>query len=408
MAKKFNLAALVPEMEAVSNSDTPRITMIPITELRPNGGNFYDTSNFEDLADSIELNGLLEPLCVFRRGQGTGHYVIFSGHRRYKALRLLYEKSGFEKWTEVPCIVFPDPHDANRETVMLIHANSTGRVLSNWEKAQQARRLKEALVAMREGGAELPGRIRDLVAEEMQMSASKLARLEAIGNNLKFPGFADAWRDGKLGESVAYEISKLPMDKQTDVWDGMVSAGKSEQTLSIKDVEQFSADDAGAARVSGAVFNSDTGEETIPQPPAAAAPFTQGSLNGAAAASPGGSGESERVSKLDTNGETIPQSAARPLTAPPPSLPPAAASLPAGESLPFTQGSLKWRRCLVDEPEEGQLVLLLDPGCPAMPNIVRYRDGQYYDEIAHYGAQEVKSFMWWLPLPPFPWEVSEE
>lgn len=346
MAKKFNLAALVPEMEAVSNSDSPRITMIPITELRPNGGNFYDTSNFEDLADSIELNGLLEPLCVFRRGQGTGSYVIFSGHRRYKALRRLYEKSGFEKWTEVPCIVFPDPHDANRETVMLIHANSTGRVLSNWEKAQQARRLKEALVAMREGGAELPGRIRDLVAEEMQMSASKLARLEAIGNNLKFPGFADAWRDGKLGESVAYEISKLPMDKQMDVWDGMVSAGKSEQTLSIKDVEQFSADDAGAARVSDAVFNSDTGEETIPQSPAATAPFTQ--------------------------------------------------------------GSLKWRRCLVDEPEEGQLVLLLDPGCPAMPNIVRYRDGQYYDEIAHYGAQEVKSFMWWLPLPPLPWEVSEE
>ena len=346
MAKKFNLAALVPEMEAVSSSDTPRITMIPITELRPNGGNFYDTSNFEDLADSIELNGLLEPLCVFRRGQGTGHYVIFSGHRRYKALRRLYEKSGFEKWMEVPCIVYPDPHDANRETVMLIHANSTGRVLSNWEKAEQALRLKKALVAMREGGAELPGRIRDLVAEEMQMSASKLARLEAIGNNLKFPGFADAWRDGKLGESVAYEISKLPMDKQMDVWDGMVSAGKSEKTLSIKDVEQFSADDAGAARVSDAVFDSDTGEETIPQSPAATAPFTQ--------------------------------------------------------------GSLKWRRCLVDEPEEGQLVLVVDPDIASMPDVCAYLGGQFVDGLGRGNAMEVKSFWLWLPLPPFPWEVSEE
>lgn len=350
MAKKFNLAALVPEMEAVSNSDSPRITMIPITELRPNGGNFYDTSNFEDLADSIELNGLLEPLCVFRRGQGTGHYVIFSGHRRFKALRLLYEKSRFEKWTEVPCIVYPDPHDANRETVMLIHANSTGRVLSNWEKAQQARRLKEALVAMREGGAELPGRIRDLVAEEMQMSASKLARLEAIGNNLKFPGFADAWRDGKLGESVAYEISKLSMDKQMDVWDGMVSAGKSEQTLSIKDVEQFSADDAGAARISDAVFNSDTGEK--------------GALSvsgGAAAVSPEGRGESERVSNLDT-----------------------------------------WRRCLVDEPEEGQLVLVVDPDIASMPDVCAYLGGQFVDGLGHGDAMEVKSFWLWLPLPPLP------
>lgn len=345
VAKKFNLAALVPEMEAVSNSDTPRITMIPITELRPNGGNFYDTSNFEDLADSIELNGLLEPLCVFRRGQGTGHYVIFSGHRRFKALRLLYEKSRFEKWTEVPCIVFPDPHDANRETVMLIHANSTGRVLSNWEKAQQARRLKEALVAMREGGAELPGRIRDLVAEEMQMSASKLARLEAIGNNLKFPGFADAWREGKLGESVAYEISKLPMDKQADVWDGMISEGKSEQTLSIKNVEQFSADDAGAARVPDAVFNSDTGDDV----------------------SPGGTGESGCVSNLDT-----------------------------------------WRRCLVDEPEEGQLVLVVDPDIASMPDVCAYLGGQFVDGLGRGDAMEVKSFWLWLPLPPFPWEVSEK
>ena len=351
MAKKFNLAALVPEMEAVSNLDSPRITMIPITELRPNGGNFYDTSNIADLVDSIELNGLLEPLCVFRRAQGTGSYVIFSGHRRFKALRRLYEKSGFEKWTEVPCIVFPDPHDANRETVMLIHANSTGRILSNWEKAQQARRLKEALVAMREGGAELPGRIRDLVAEEMQMSASKLARLEAIGNNLKFPGFADAWRDGKLGESVAYEISKLPMDKQMDVWDGMVSAGKSERTLSIKDVEQFSADAAGAARVSGAVFDSDTGGDDNPSGAARHLPLHKG---GAEA------------------------------------------------------GSLKWRRCLVDEPEEGQLVLVVDPDIASMPDVCAYLGGQFVDGLGRGDAMEVKSFWLWLPLPPFPWEVSEE
>lgn len=347
MAKKFNLAALVPEMEAVSNSDTPRITMIPITELRPNGGNFYDTSNFEDLADSIELNGLLEPLCVFRRGQGTGHYVIFSGHRRYKALRLLYEKSGFEKWTEVPCIVFPDPHDANRETVMLIHANSTGRVLSNWEKAQQARRLKEALVAMREGGAELPGRIRDLVAEEMQMSASKLARLEAIGNRLTYRSWLELWKAGKLNESVAYRLSMLEWEEQERVWLWLSEnrPGLSAEKIALKDVE--------------AAINPEPEED-----------------------------EKAAVSKLDTNGETIPQ-------------PPAAAA-------PFAQGSLKWRRCLVDEPEEGQLVLVVDPDIASMPDVCAYLGGQYVDGLGRGDAMEVKSFWLWLPLPPFPWEVSEE
>lgn len=381
MAKKFNLAALVPEMKAVSNSDTPRITMIPITELRPNGGNFYDTSNFEDLADSIELNGLLEPLCVFRRAQGPGSYVIFSGHRRYKALRLLYEKSGFEKWTEVPCIVYPDPHDANRETVMLIHANSTGRILSNWEKAEQARRLKEALVAMREGGAELPGRIRDLVAEEMQMSASKLARLEAIGNNLTEVRFAKAWREGRLNESVAYELSKLPKARQKEAWDAYMRSGRGDPAgMSIKE----------AAAFCEAVSKLDTAKkDTLSVSGGAAATSPEGrgeeEHGGTAAASPEGRGESERVFNSDTNGETIPQ-------------PPAAAA-------PFTQGSLKWRRCFVDEPEEGQLVLLLDPDVLYMPDIVLYRDGQFIDEGGNGEALDVKSCHWWLPLPSFPLEV---
>lgn len=364
MAKKFNLAALVPEMEAVSNSDTLRITMIPITELRPNGGNFYDTSNIDDLVDSIELNGLLEPLCVFRRAQGTGSYVIFSGHRRYLALHLLYKKDR-ARWNEVPCIVFPDPHDANRETVMLIHANSTGRVLSNWEKAEQALRLKKALVAMREGGAELPGRIRDLVAEEMQMSASKLARLEAIGNNLTEVRFAKAWREGRLNESVAYELSKLPKARQKEAWDAYMRSGRGDPAgMSIKE----------AAAFCEAVSKLDTAKKD-----------TLSVSGGAAATSPEGRGESERVSKLDTNGETIPQ-------------PPAAAA-------PFTQGSLKWRRCFVDEPEEGQLVLLLDPDVLYMPDIVLYRDGQFIDEGGNGEALDVKSCHWWLPLPSFPLEV---
>lgn len=342
MAKKFNLAALVPEMEAVSNADTPRITMIPITELRPNGGNFYDTSNIDDLADSIELNGLLEPLCVFRRAQGTGSYVIFSGHRRYLALHLLYKKDR-ARWNEVPCIVFPDPHDANRETVMLIHANSTGRVLSNWEKAEQALRLKKALVAMREGGAELPGRIRDLVAEEMQMSASKLARLEAIGNNLTEVRFAKAWREGRLNESVAYELSKLPKARQKEAWDAYMRSGRGDPAgMSIKE----------AAAFCEAVSKLDTAKkDTL-------------SVSGGAAASPEGRGESERVSNLDT-----------------------------------------WRRCFVDEPEEGQLVLLLDPDVLYMPDIVLYRDGQFIDEGGNGEALDVKSCHWWLPLPSFPLEV---
>lgn len=350
MAKKFNLTALVPEMEAVSNSDTPRITMIPIEELRPNGGNFYDTSNFEDLADSIELNGLLEPLCVFRRGQGTGSYVIFSGHRRYCALRHLYDRSGRTRWAEVPCIVYPDPHDANRETVMLIHANSTGRILSNWEKAEQALRLKKALVAMRESGAELPGRIRDLVAEEMQMSASKLARLDAIQKNLTQRKLKNAWKRGEIGESVAYELSKLPYYQQTMVVSACERGGIPFSQLKIKEINRL-ANGQSVESVAEDVSNLDTsGGDALSV------------SGGSAATSPGGRGKEDAAA---------------------------------------------YHRCLVDEPEEGQLALILDPFDRSVSDVVFYRDGQFVDERGRGEALEVKSSMWWLPLPPFPWEVQQ-
>lgn len=70
--------------------------------------------------------------------------------------------------------------------------------------------------------------------------------------------------------------------------------------------------------------------------------------------------------------------------------------------------SLTWRRCLVDEPEEGQLVLVVDPDIASMPDVCAYLGGQFVDGIGHGDAMEVKSFWLWLPLPPFPWEVSEE
>ena len=346
-------------MEAVSNSDTPRITMIPITDLEPNCNNFYDTSNIDDLVDSIDMNGLLEPLCVFRRTQFRRPYLIFSGHRRFKALLRLRSRDTGTRWDEVPCIVYPDPHDANREMVMLIHANSTGRVLSNWEKAEQALRLKKALIAMRESGAELPGRIRDLVAEEMQISASKLARLEAIGSHLTEVRFAKAWRENRLNESVAYELSKLPEERQKEAWDEYLRCGfGNPANMSIKEAAAFcdGEDIFGHTTALGNVSKLDTsGDDAL-----------SGS-GGAAATSPVGRGESERVSNLDT-----------------------------------------WRQCLVDEPEEGQLVLLLDPDVPYMPDIVLYRDGQYIDDGGKGEALEVKSSMWWLPLPPFPWEQQDE
>ena len=231
----FNLADFANPL--VSKSNTTEITMVPISRIRGNKFNFYKVEDVTDLAESIKLNGLLALLDVF--AQDDGGYRLFSGHRRFKALRELHESSGFKDWKEIPCIVYEDPKDEAKEELMLIHANSTGRVLSGYEISNQARRIKELLVKLKENGVDLPGRMRDIVAEEMKISASKLARLEAISNNLTFAGWARCWEDNGLGESVAYEISQLSKTEQSKLWDAMIDDGMSAGMITLHYVRRW-------------------------------------------------------------------------------------------------------------------------------------------------------------------------
>jgi len=231
----FNLADFANPL--VSKSNTTEITMVPISRISGNKFNFYKVDDVTDLAESIKLNGLLAPLDVF--AQDDGGYRLFSGHRRFKALRQLHDASMFKDWKEIPCIVYEDPKDEAKEELMLIHANSTGRVLSGYEISNQARRIKELLVKLKEKGVDLPGRMRDIVAEEMKISASKLARLEAISNNLTFPGWAKCWEDNSLGESVAYEISQLSKTDQGKLWNSMIDAGMSAGMMNLHYVRRW-------------------------------------------------------------------------------------------------------------------------------------------------------------------------
>ena len=87
MAKKFNLAEYV-KAEGVSDSDPARIVEIPLSKIIANSRNFYGVRDVEALADSIKLNGLLEPLIVYPYGSAAGLYRLISGHRRLAALQL--------------------------------------------------------------------------------------------------------------------------------------------------------------------------------------------------------------------------------------------------------------------------------------------------------------------------------
>ena len=202
MARKFDLAALMGD---VSNLDTPEIVtqQIPLAQIETNDRNFYEVEDVTELKESIELIGLKQPLVVLE--VDDTHYRLIAGHRRYKALTELGRESA-------PCVVQRNLTET-QEQLALILTNSTARELTYLEKAEQAVRLKRLFIKRREEGAELPGRIRDMVAEAMQESASNIARMEAIDKHL-IRDWKNALKKGQINASTAYELSKLDKTAQ--------------------------------------------------------------------------------------------------------------------------------------------------------------------------------------------------
>lgn len=216
MAKRpFSVSDYIkPEDVSKLDTEATAISFIPRERLLQNEKNFYDTSSIDELADSIALNGLIEPIIVRPVRDGSGDFRIISGHRRFLAICEL-AKAEPERWSRVPAII-REPASDILEELLLIEANRATRVMSSADTMRQAERYRELLAELKSQGVEIPGRLRDAVAEAMQISASRLARLDVIRKNLS-PEWMEAFETGSLSESAAYELARLPQEQQAKV-----------------------------------------------------------------------------------------------------------------------------------------------------------------------------------------------
>lgn len=211
----FDLGAM---LASVSDSDTGReqIEYIPLVNLESDPNNFYQLSHLEALADNIATCGLQQPLRVRPDPDGNGKYIIVSGHRRRAAMAIL-AKENMEKWREVPCIVERDAVSPALQQLRLIYANANTRSMTSSELSQQAEQVEKLLYQLKEEGYDFPGRMRDHVANAVQVSTSKLARLKVIRENLA-EEWQPAFQADKLNESTAYELAKMPTEWQRIFW----------------------------------------------------------------------------------------------------------------------------------------------------------------------------------------------
>ena len=156
--------------------------MIELALIDPHPENFFPVeSDITDLAESIELNGLCQPLIV--TPTEDGRYRTIAGHRRRAALLQLAEKDP-EKWKYVACnIKHPASHEL--EMLMLIQTNTEAREIGWSEKNKAATMVEEILVKLqKEQGVQLPGKMRTHVAQLIKASESQIARAKYISSHL--------------------------------------------------------------------------------------------------------------------------------------------------------------------------------------------------------------------------------
>ena len=206
MAKRaFDLGAELRKAGVPTVDTREQIEYIPLDLIDPDPENFYSLDGLDELAGSIELVGLQQPLRV-RDGE-RGHVIIVSGHRRRAACMMIRDGGSDMFKAGVPCIREKAEELPEMQELKLIFGNAQTRVMSAPEMSRQAVKTRDLLARLRDRGYAFPGRTRELVASVLQTSDSRVGRLTSIREKL-VPELLKYFDGNRLGETVAYRLSQ--------------------------------------------------------------------------------------------------------------------------------------------------------------------------------------------------------
>ncbi len=173
------------------NKVVGEVVMLNISELCPNQSQprlEFGNEALGSLAESIRENGILQPVCVRRKG---ALYEIISGERRMRAAKLV-------GLTEIPCIVMSV--DDEQSAVLALIENIQRKDLSFFEEAIAIEKLISCY---------------GLTQEE---AAARLGKAQStIANKLRLLRFSDAERriilTGSLNERQARAVIRIDNEK---------------------------------------------------------------------------------------------------------------------------------------------------------------------------------------------------
>lgn len=184
---------------------TAQLTNIPLDILDPWTGtdgqsqpfHEYPESKLLELAENIEKNGVIEPICV--RPMPTGRYQIVAGHNRVAASRLV-------GLATVPALV--QQMSDEEAALRMVDSNLQHREqLLPSEKAYAYLERMNALKRIQRSGGAPVGKSRTLLAAETKESATQIQRYIRLTHLCKY--LLDQVDAGRLALRAAVSLSYL-------------------------------------------------------------------------------------------------------------------------------------------------------------------------------------------------------
>lgn len=211
----MKLGEVFKEKKVSEEKTLPKVKVINIhySKLRESQYQYrsHSKEDVEDLAELIRVDGKVQqPLRV--RRSGADEYEILVGHGRYAASKLLAE-TGLEQYAFLPCIE-EQLQDARAE--FMVYSSNRFTPKTPYEEMVEIegmiRLLKEHPEEFPEAGS---GRTVEKLSRLLGITQTKIKEYQAISHNLTAEGKA-ALQAGTINKSVAYQLSRLPAEKQKE------------------------------------------------------------------------------------------------------------------------------------------------------------------------------------------------
>lgn len=214
--KRFSVDALFADTSrrAVGVSDMLEAKHIQVDRIeadpdQPRSG--FDHDGLEELATSIRMDGILQPIAV-RYDEQRDVYVIVHGERRWRAAKM----AGLDS---IPAVVRDVPED--RRLIQQLVENVVREDLNALDRAAALRALKERM-------GDAPW---EQVAAAVGIRRSRLFQL--LSTEKLDPAFQDALRRGDISEKQTRALHSLTLEEQrtlaSSMKDGQLSAQSVEE-----------------------------------------------------------------------------------------------------------------------------------------------------------------------------------